>query len=669
MNAQHESMEKVRFRDSLRGRLLLWTVLLTGAILSAVVLVNYLKFRDRLEEEAGRRANYLANTAAKEIDSRLFSVEVAIEGFARLFETDSVYTSFASWRSLQTKTLQDHPEIKGLGLVLLPRWTPSDWPQSSPYAYRSADGIVTTDTDSQDDSYIAEDWFALPRYLQRAMWSEPYHDPDAGFMVTYSIPLWVKVNNERVFAGVAVADIAIDWLDHLLGKLPLGDRGYGVLINRSGTFISHPNREFVLNESIFSIAEETNNEAMRRVGRRLISGQPGIVHWQSGPQKDETWLAWKPLTSTDWTIVTVVSKAELYADLIRLSKSAMALGAAGLVLLLLVVWLIARSITRPVQALSEAIGTLAGGDLDAKLPESAGKDEVAQLTLAFRAMRDSLKRYIADLAITTASRERMQAELNVARNIQMDLLPKTFAAFRKRTDLDLFAIMEPALEVGGDFYDFFFIDDDRLVVAVADVSGKGVPAALFMAVTRSFLRAEFKTDADPGRVLHRINEALLESNPSLMFVTLFCGVLRLSDGQFDYANAGHNPPIIKRANGSMESITARSGPALGPLRGISYTTHHLILAANDSLLLYTDGVTEAMDADNQLYGDQRLEQFYGAHAQPDCQSTLNDLLADIRQHADGAEQSDDITLLMVRRFATNLPQQADFQADRLADRQ
>ncbi len=651
MNLRLESIDKVSFRHSLRGRLLLWTVLLTGVILSAVVLVNYLNFRNRLEEEAGIRASYLASTAANEIDSKLFSVEVTIEGFARLFETDSVDTSYASWRTLQASTLQDHPEIKGLGLVLLPQWTPRDWPQSSPYVFRSADGIVTPDSDDNDDSYISQDWFALPRYLERAMWSEPYHDPDAGFMVTYSIPLWITVKNERVFVGVAVADIAIDWLDQLIAKLPLGDRGYGLLINHSGTFISHPKREFVVNESIFSIAEETNNDAMRRVGRRLVSGEPGLVHWLSGAEKEETWLAWKPLRSTGWTMATVVSKAELYADLIRLSKSAMALGTSGLVLLLLVIWFIARSITRPVQALNDAIGTLAGGNLDAKLPESVGKDEVAQLTRAFLAMRDSLKRYIADLAVTTASRERMQAELNVARSIQMDLLPKTFAAFRKRTDLDIFAIMEPALEVGGDFYDFFFIDEDRLVVAVADVSGKGVPAALFMAVTRSFLRAEFKADADPGRVLCRINEALHESNPSLMFVTLFCGVLRLSDGQFDYANAGHNPPIIKRADGSMESIAARSGPAVGPLSGITYATQHLVLAANDSLLLYTDGVTEAMDSNDLLYGDQRLARFYAAHAQSDCQSTLTDLLIDIRQHACGAEQSDDITVLMLRRFA------------------
>ena len=350
-------------------------------------------------------------------------------------------------------------------------------------------------------------------------------------------------------------------------------------------------------------------------------------------------------------MATVISKAELYADLIRLSQSAMALGAAGLVLLLLVIWFIARSITRPVQALSDAVGTLAGGDLDAALPEPVGKDEVAQLTHAFRGMRDSLKRYIADLAITTASRERMRAELNVARSIQMDLLPKTFAAFGARTDLDLFAIMEPALEVGGDFYDFFFIDDDHLVVAVADVSGKGVPAALFMAVTRSFLRAEFKADADPGRVLCRINEALLESNPSLMFVTLFCGVLRLSDGQFDYANAGHNPPIIKRADGRLVPVSARSGPAVGPLRGASYATHQLLLEAGDGLLLYTDGVTEAMDGDSQLYGDQRLADFYAAQDLPDCQGTLTGLLAELRQHALGAEQSDDITMLMVRRLA------------------
>jgi phosphoserine phosphatase RsbU/P len=642
----------VSFRHSLRGRLLLWTVVLTGAILSALVLVNYLNFRARLEDEAGRRATYLAESAANEIDARLVKVEVVIEGLARLFETRSVHTSFAAWRSLQTDTLRAHPEIQGLGLVLLPEYAPRDWPQASPYAFRAADGTITLDSD--DESYVAEDWFVLPRYLQHPVWSDPYHDPDAGFMVSYSIPLWTTVGGERVFVGVAIADVAIDWLDELIAKLPLGERGYGVLINRSGTFISHPQREFVLNESIFSIAEETGNEAMRRVGQKLISGRPGLVHWLSGPEKEETWLAWQPLRGTEWTAVTVVSKAELYADLIRLSQSAMGLGAAGLVLLLLVIWFIARSITRPVQALNDAVGTLAGGDLDARLPDPVGRDEVAQLTRAFRGMRDSLKHYIADLAVTTAARERMQAELNVARDIQMDLLPKSFAACRQRTDLDLFAIMEPALEVGGDFYDFFFIDDDRLLVAVADVSGKGVPAALFMAVTRSFLRAEFKADADPGRVLSRVNEALLESNPSLMFVTLFCGVLRLSDGLFDYANAGHNPPLIKRADGRLESIAARSGPAVGPLRGATYTTRQLSLAVGDGLLLYTDGVTEAMDGASQLYGEQRLADFYGGQTLADCRSTLNGLLADIRQYAAGAEQSDDITLLMVRRLAPPL---------------
>ena len=647
--ARAESTGRVSFRHSLRGRLLLWTVLLTGVILSALVLVNYLNFRTRLEDEAGRRATYLANNAANEIDSRLVNVEVVIEGLARLFKTGSVRTSFAAWRSLQVDTLRAHPEIQGLGLVLLTEHTPRDWPQSSPYAYRAKDGSINLDAD--DESYVAEDWFALPRYLERAVWSDPYHDPDAGFMVTYSIPLWVTVGDERIFVGVAIADVAIDWLDQLIAELPLGERGYGVLFNRNGTFISHPKREFVLNESIFSIAEETGNEAMRRIGQKLVSGQPGLVHWLSGPEQEETWLAWQPLRSTGWTMATIVSKAELYADLIRLSRSAMGLGAAGLVLLLLVIWFIARSITRPVQALNDAVSTLAGGDLDARLPEPIGRDEVAQLTSAFRSMRDSLKRYIADLAITTASRERMQAELNVARDIQMDLLPKSFAAFRKRTDLDLFALMEPALEVGGDFYDFFFLDDDRLLVAVADVSGKGVPAALFMAVTRSFLRAEFKTDADPGCVLSRVNEALLESNPSLMFVTLFCGVLRLSDGHFDYANAGHNPPLIKRADGRLESVAARSGPAVGPLRGATYATHQLTLEVGDGLLLYTDGVTEAMDGESQLYGDQRLADFYDGQTLADCRNTLTALLADIRQYAAGAEQSDDITLLMVRRLA------------------
>jgi sigma-B regulation protein RsbU (phosphoserine phosphatase) len=270
-------------------------------------------------------------------------------------------------------------------------------------------------------------------------------------------------------------------------------------------------------------------------------------------------------------------------------------------------------------------------------------------------MRDSLKHYIAELAETTAARERMNSELRIAHDIQMDLLPKTFPVFPARPDIDLFALMEPARQVGGDFYDFLFLDHDRLAIAIGDVSGKGIPAALFMGVTRSFLRAELRTDADPGRALAQVSEELLDGNESCMFVTLFCAVVHIADGTVEYANAGHNPPFLARADGRVERIDLPHGPAAAIMPGAIFETGRLNLAYGDTLLLYTDGVTEAMDQAHRLYGEHRLATRFNANASGQCKDCIGALIGDLHGYAAGAEQSDDITMLTFKRLAPGKP--------------
>jgi len=411
----------------------------------------------------------------------------------------------------------------------------------------------------------------------------------------------------------------------------------------------------IFNESVFSVAEVRGDDDLRLTGQRMVSGLPGLMDFVNFAKSEESWLAWQPLTSADWVVGTLISKAQLKADVLLLIRNEALVGSGGILLLVLAVWLIARSVTGPVRSLGAAAGVLAGGNLDAELPKPRGNDEVAQLAIAFATMRDSLKTYIADLAETTAARERLNGELRIAHDIQMDLVPKTFPAFPERKDMELFAIIEPAKEVGGDFYDFFLLDEDHIVLAIGDVSGKGVPAALFMAVTRSFLRSEFKVDADPGRVLCRVNDELSEGNESCMFVTLFCAVVRLSDGSVAYANAGHNPPAVLRPSGSVEWIARPRGSAAGAIPGSDYNTGNLKLQEGEVLLLYTDGVTEAMNATSTLYGEARLTRVVAKMGESPCREGLNTLLADIREHAAGADQSDDITMLMFRRIAVPKP--------------
>ncbi len=634
----------------IRNRLLLWTVGVTGLLLIAVIAWNYLHVLTRLEVEARDRAAFLADGSADMIDARLGPLQGLIRGLALSLEIQALNLPFSAVRELLHSALRDHPEIYGSTVALLPEKKPADWPDAAPYVWRDGTTLGYEDLGQGRGAHISEDWFALPRYLAREVWSEPYLWTTGVKMVTFSAPIHLPTPNGPVFAGVVTCDIDLSWLDGVLAGLPLGRQGYGLLMTHNGTYISHPLAELVLNESVFSIAEARDDPGLRQIGQRMVSGEQGLIPWVSWRGGLETWLAWQPLKTVNWTMGTVISKEELEAEILRFSRNEALLGGAGLLILVIAVWLVASSITRPVTALGEAARTLAGGDLEAPLPPPRGRDEVAQLTRAFHSMRDSLKRYIADLAETTAARERMKAELTVAHNIQMDLVPKTFPPFPERADLDIFAFMEPAREVGGDFYDFFFLDEERLVVAIADVSGKGVPAALFMAVTRSFLRAEFKVEADPGRVLTRVNQELAEANDSCMFVTLFCAVFHTVSGRVEYANAGHNPPLLRRASGEVEWISQPAGPVAGPLTDLRYVTGQCRLAAGDALLLYTDGVTEAMDPADCLYGTRRLsDQVLAGGTALDGRATLAWLLADLSQHAAGAEQSDDITLLILRR--------------------
>lgn len=240
-------------------------------------------------------------------------------------------------------------------------------------------------------------------------------------------------------------------------------------------------------------------------------------------------------------------------------------------------------------------------------------------------------------------------ELDIASQIQQSILPRTFPAFPERKDFELFAEMIPAREVGGDFYDFFLLDNDRLGFVIGDVSGKGVPAALFMAVSRTLLRSTAMTGTPPGQCLQRVNRLLCLENSAEMFVSLFYGVLNPRTGEIEYANGGHNPPYILRGNGAVEALPNTGGMVLGAIDVAQYRNTTATLAPGDAIVLYTDGVTEAMDTAANLFSDQRLHTLLARvnHASPE--EIVRTMVNEVNTYASGAPQSDDITALVVRR--------------------
>ncbi len=366
----------------------------------------------------------------------------------------------------------------------------------------------------------------------------------------------------------------------------------------------------------------------------------------------------------DWYVVSTVYQDEIKQPARMLIVRQVSIVFVILLASLGIAFLLVVRISSPLKKLSQYAKELPTHNLASAETYISGiedfpakfHDEVGRLAESFIFMEHSLKDYVRKLTETTAAKERIESELSIAHDIQMGLVPKTFPAFPSRKDLDLYGVLEPAREVGGDFYDFFLLDDNRMVVAIGDVSGKGVPAALFMAVTRSFLRSAFRSESDPAAVVAHVNEELGEGNDTCMFVTLFCAVFDLATGRLQYANAGHNPPAIRRRDGRIEWIVRPRGLIAGAMPGAAYEDGTVTLGYEDVLVLYTDGVIEAMNPSGALYGEARV---IASLADPACAGTCRELIekmfADIRAFAEGADQSDDITLLVVKRREVPTP--------------
>lgn len=275
------------------------------------------------------------------------------------------------------------------------------------------------------------------------------------------------------------------------------------------------------------------------------------------------------------------------------------------------------------------------------------RDEVAELAGAFFEMDRTLQLYLDDLKQTTAAKERIESELNVANRIQMSFLPKIFPPFPNRSEFDLYARLKPAREVGGDLYDFHLLDDKRLYFCVGDVSGKGVPAALFMTVTKTLMRLAAQHATDPASALERVNKDLAQDNVNMMFVTLFCGILDFTTGDLVYSNAGHNPPLWMKHGAEPGWLELPSGLVAGALADQRYQNLSVTLAPGDRLLVYTDGVTEAENAEDEMFGDDRLKEKSEPLTEKTPRELVETLLQEVETFSKDVPQSDDITLLAI----------------------
>jgi serine phosphatase RsbU (regulator of sigma subunit) len=474
---------------------------------------------------------------------------------------------------------------------------------------------------------------------------------EAGVLNVYGIDILTcsraVLTPQGKLVGVVGLDISMAAISKRLIHTPEMTPGYAFLLNERGELIEQERADMFI------------PEAGSGIRRKMTAGDSGI-EFDAGSAAYVAYAPIRSIHSADgksfWSIGISMPKGEItrLADDIQQRMDVvfnLLLGilAAMLLIVIYAAVRLSRGITGPVLELDAGALRIGSGDLDHTLEVKTG-DEIEQLANTFNKMAADLKNYIRNLEETTAEKERFASELRVAHEIQMSFLKKIFPPFPERSDISLYATLEPAREVGGDLYDFALLDGNRLVFYIGDVSDKGVPASLVMAMTMTLMkRASQQPGITPAGVLRQVNYALAEDNVNAMFVTLFIGILNLQTGELNFSNAGHNPPLILGADGQCRYLQLPDGLVLGVMTDAEYSDDSVHLGAGDMIVTYTDGVTEAMSPRRALYSEERLQATLTALAGRGVEDTVSAIIASVREHADGAPQSDDIAVLAVKR--------------------
>ena len=489
-------------------------------------------------------------------------------------------------------------------------------------------------------------------------------------------PFYDKNGN---FLGVVGIDYSNSDLYQFINELNTTKGSINFVLNKNGEVVISSQAEgiFSVNDSATDLISRAGGRDLRKnseetianAAKKMIAGEEGVTLIKLNDEN--YYLAYSQMENTGWSFGMIVSEAEIlkptmgtqdyflsqvtklqekmHQEYSYINNLIIIVPIILLVILFLMSTNLSRRFVKPINELSDGVREISAGNLDKKLDIHTG-DEIEHLAICFNAMTDELKKKMANLTKETAEKERLATELDVAKDIQSGMLPKDFPT---RTDFELFATMTPAKEVGGDFYDFYFIDETHLAITVADVSGKGIPAALFMVISKTvlnnFAQSFYKLNG-LAPVVAAANEQLCANNDAMMFVTAFVGVLDLETGEFTFVNAGHNPPVIYRAeNNFCEFLDVKKNFVMGPMDGIPFSEQKIILKHGDLLFLYTDGVTEALNVAEEEYLPERLIKFMNStDCTADLQTLLKNMRGDLAKHVGEAEQSDDITMFALR---------------------
>ena len=634
------------FRHKLSVRVSLWVVLFAAIIFSIALGFFFYQSREAVRQEAVNRAMQILDKTSLRVEGILNRVEVASNMTKWLVQRhpERPDSMFVYSRGM----LLNNPDFYNCSIAFEPYYFEKYGRYFSAYSKHVGDSVRTIQGGSDLYQYFFTDWYLMPTLLRKPCWTEPYMDLDvttntSEMLTSYGQAITDEQGN---MIGVINTSLSLNWLSQTISAVKPYPNSYSIMIGRGGTYFVHPDTTKISRQTIFTQTMEQTDTALTALGHAMQRGEEGMKKMIIDGK--DSYVFYKPLGKTGCSMAIVCPETDIFGGFDRLRRTVMAIVTVGLLLML---YLFIRIITRelsPLRRLAHEAETIASGKLDAELPDFQRSDEIGQLSQSFGNMQQSLVKYIEELKDTTAQKASIESDLRIASNIQMGMLPEKFPTKADRDDVQIYASLTPAKEVGGDLFDFYF-RDEKLFFCIGDVSGKGVPASLFMAVTRSVFRTVSAHESMPDRIMTTINKTMADMNKTHMFVTLFVGVLDLPTGRLHYCNAGHDAPLLVGAG--IGEIPCDANIPIGFKPKWKYTLQEIKIFTNTTILLFTDGLTEAMDADENQFEMERVNEVASkalSQQQQEPQQLIGMMTEAVHEFVGDAEQSDDLTMMAIQ---------------------
>jgi sigma-B regulation protein RsbU (phosphoserine phosphatase) len=619
-----------------------------SVICSAIIGLGLWFTHGAAQEQAKDRAKLLARHYAALYDGQFSAVAQVGRSLANFLSLNPQAKPQRLY-SLMEQTLRQDTLISRISMAYEPAAL-ENAPEGLILSVTQRDSeLVRQDLAPGYERYFDSDlpWWDVAR--QGPRWTEPYVDPvrSDGPLCTYSIPI---KPDEGDAMGVLSLDVPLHVLQRRVGAQELEADEF-FIISREGTFISDQNPDLIMRRTIYQLADASARPELAELGRRMNVEFSGFAEVPARGSSDINWIFFARIRSTGWVFAALVPRSRAMAPAWDTTWYGLIGLAIALLLIAATLWIVARRITQPIRNLAQTVQELAEGNLEAEAKEVTSRDEVGQFARAFNAMIADLRRHVNALTEQTAARQAVESELTVARRIQSSLLPCPEVPCAKRKDLDLSAVNEPVRTVAGDFYDFFELDEDTLIVTIADVSGKGIPAAMFMAVTRTVLRNLAPHCAGPGELLKQANRQLVEDNTGSMYVTLFTAWYHPSRGELRYANAAHPPPYLLGPDSSLRRLGTSTGTVVGLMDAADYEERSERLNPGERLVLYTDGVTEARGPGGVFLEEEGLERILAGCGSLEPEAICRHVVEQVNLFQADEKRTDDVTVLVLQRKA------------------